>query len=78
MLPVVASYYPRRRKLRNFQGHWPTYKQLDVYKGIGSQKQMNVMSTAYERMGREFPGSPVVRTLSFHCRGPGFYLWLGN
>ena len=26
----------------------------------------------------EFPGSPVVRTPSFHWRGPGFNPWLGN
>ena len=27
---------------------------------------------------REFPGSPVVRTPCFHCRGPGFNPWSGN
>ena len=27
---------------------------------------------------REFPGGPVVRTLSFHCRGPRFNPWLGT
>ena len=27
---------------------------------------------------RDFPGSPVVRTPSFHCWGPGFNLWSGN
>ena len=26
----------------------------------------------------EFPGSPVVRTLRFHCWGSGFDPWLGN
>ena len=26
----------------------------------------------------EFPGSPVVKTRHFHCRGPGFNLWLWN
>ena len=26
----------------------------------------------------DFPAGPVVRTLRFHCRGPGFDLWLGN
>ena len=29
-------------------------------------------------MTREFPGSPVVRTLRFHCHGPGFHSWSGN
>ena len=27
---------------------------------------------------RDFPGGPVVKTLRFHCRGHGFYPWLGN
>ena len=26
----------------------------------------------------DFPGSPVVRTSHFHCRGPGFDPWSGN
>ena len=26
----------------------------------------------------EFPDSPVVRTPSFHCCGPGFHPWSGN
>ena len=31
-----------------------------------------------EKDPREFPGHPVVRTLCFHCQGPGFDPWLGN
>ena len=27
---------------------------------------------------REFPGSPMVRTLCFHCRKHRFYPWSGN
>ena len=26
----------------------------------------------------EFPGGPVIRTLHFHCSGPGFNPWSGN
>ena len=26
----------------------------------------------------DFPGGPVVRTLHFHCREPGFHPWLGK
>ena len=26
----------------------------------------------------DFPGGPVVRTLHFHCREPGFDPWLGK
>ena len=29
-------------------------------------------------LGKEFPGGPVVRTQSFHCRGRTFNLWSGN
>ena len=35
-------------------------------------------SPAKEPMSREFPGGPVVKTLRFHCRGPGFGPWSGN
>ena len=27
---------------------------------------------------RDFPGGPVVKTRSFHCRGHGCYPWSGN
>ena len=27
---------------------------------------------------KEFPGSPVVKTLHSHCLGPGFNPWSGN
>ena len=30
------------------------------------------------KITRELPGSPVVRTPHFHCRGPGFNSWPGN
>ena len=29
-------------------------------------------------MGGDFPGGPVVETLSFRLRGPGFGSWSGN
>ena len=31
-----------------------------------------------ERLVRDFPGGPVVKTLHFYCRGCGFDPWLGN
>ena len=27
---------------------------------------------------RDFPGSPVDKTVHFHCKGPGFDPWSGN
>ena len=29
-------------------------------------------------MSWDFLDGPVVKTLCFHCRGPGFHLWLGS
>ena len=39
-----------------------------------------VLGNALKKMkqGQEFPGSPVVKTLRFHCRAHGFNPWLGN
>ena len=31
-----------------------------------------------KELHREFPGGPVVKTLSFHCKGHGFHPWPGN
>ena len=33
---------------------------------------------SYNKLDRDFPGSPVVKTLHFHSRGRGFYAWRGN
>ena len=32
------------------------------------------MYQKHKRPG-DFPGGPVVKTLSFHCRGDGFHPW---
>ena len=44
-----------------------------VGKGEGSYG-----SLTEKKMLREFPGCPVVRTPSFHCREHGFNPWSGN
>ena len=31
-----------------------------------------------KKQSQEFVGDPVVRTLCFHCWGPGFDPWSGN
>ena len=33
---------------------------------------------ASRMISRDFPGSPVVKTLHFHCRGRRFNPWSGN
>ena len=40
---------------------------------------MRQFARFFKKMGfQKFPGGPLARTLSFHCRGKGFRLWLGN
>ena len=41
-------------------------------------KYNNVPKPYKKKRGRDFPGGPVVKTLSFHCRGHGFNPCLGN
>ena len=36
------------------------------------------MRPTYQKVSKEFPGGPVVRTLCFHYQGLGFHPWLGN
>ena len=44
-----------------------------ILKDIPSIKMVN-----FKRFHRQFSSGPVVRTLHFQCRGPGFAPWLGN
>ena len=37
-----------------------------------------VIIVTYKNDNRHFPGSPVPKTPSFHCRGDGFDPWSGN
>ena len=48
-------------------------------------KQVNFMvhklylnKAILKKLSREFPGSPGVRTLCFHCKGHGLDPWSGN
>ena len=67
-----TTYNPVLKKTRSF---WE--EQLSevntIWNTLGSYYQV-----CKEKVSREFPGGPVVRTLCFHCCGPGFNLWLGN
>ena len=40
--------------------------------------QATVRFREYKSVSWEFPGGEVVRTLCFHCQGPGFSPWSGN
>ena len=36
------------------------------------------LNMKYKKYHRDFPGAPVVKTPSFHCRGWGLAPWSGN
>ena len=55
--------------------------QATVHSVAKSWTQLSDFISYYKEciMGlKGFPGGPVVKTLSFQCRGHGFDPWLGN
>ena len=47
--------------------------------GLNAKGKRRALCSQIENCKRgDFPASPVVRTLRFHCRGHGFNPWLGN
>ena len=46
------------------------------WKGLGDSQEAGDHTA--KNTARDFPGSPVVKTLWFHIRGHGFDPWLGN
>ena len=62
------NVHQRSVKKESHSNSGPWRKDLRSERELGSIKSIC----------REFPGGPVVRTRSFHCRGPGFNPWLGN
>ena len=47
--------------------------------GLNAKGKRRALCSQIEDFKRgDFPASPVVRTLRFHCRGHGFNPWLGN
>ena len=63
---------PERGK-KTSQGRSKWLWEIDVVRQI-ARDLPGVRETGF----REFPGSPVVRTLCFHCRGHRFDPWSGN
>ena len=49
----------------------------EIYKGTNTEVKFTVTFLKVLK-NWEFPGGPVVRTPSFHCRGYGFDPWSGN
>ena len=47
------------------------FHSIPVWGGLGPFPHQNPHT-------RDFPGSPVIKTLQFLCRGHGFGPWLGN
>ena len=44
----------------------------------GEETEMAFLGFKFCKMSKDFPGSPVAKTLGSQCRGPGFNLWSGN
>ena len=57
-------------------GAWKIRK--DIKEAAGYIRLVLRGAVWIRRRDEEFPGGPVVRTLRFHCRGPGFDPWSGN
>ena len=49
-----------------------------TYSNVISQSSQQEMTYLLKSHSRDFPGIPVVKTLSFHCRGQVFDPWSGN
>ena len=45
---------------------------------LGPAKTQEALQDSVFTHSWDFPGSPVVKILPFHCRGLGFHPWLGN
>ena len=45
---------------------------------LKSYRDFQVPSSRIKTRNWDFPGSPMVKTLHFHCRGQRFSPWLGN
>ena len=70
-------------KIKNFKRSRENSKVLqrereDCKKRSQMASNFSIATTDSRKQWREFPGSPVVRTLSFHCRGRGFNPWSGK
>ena len=57
-----------------------TFPTRDWTHGFGKSQKLDfdVILPNLKILAQEFPGSPMVRTLSFHCLGPRLNPWLGN
>lgn len=55
-----------------------TWQRLDPEIGDKRNFSRSKKDRKTKRERREFPGSSVVRTWHFHCRGPEFYPWSGT
>jgi len=61
------------------RGLWLDQELAQVTKGCTSfTPHQTPKSSSSENSFGEFPGGPVVRTLSLYCQEHGFDLWVGN
>ena len=58
-------------------GNMIIFGDINEYHFLGMVERITWLKWDWEGMG-EYPGSPVVTILHFHCRGARFKPWLGN
>ena len=70
LLPPVSSEEPLSRQKLSAHG---------IFQNSNVRPNAWILALAIKQVRCwDFPGGPVVRTLSFQCWGPGFDPWLGN
>ena len=72
-------------KKRRLQGKWPVFPEFVgrmhkcfLHSQSGCHERECQSKVILKGLARDFPGSPVVKTLHFHCRGHRFDPWLGS
>ena len=80
-IPHAAGYDQgkKKKKLKNKNPKKPKPNQTKQQLGITQSKEIkDLYLENCKNLVRDFPGSPVVKTLHFHHRGHGFDPWSGK
>ena len=72
MIKEVKGIMTMSHQIDNIGKEREMYKKKKEPDGNCGVQKCNENSTRY------FPGSPVIKTLCFQCRGRGFHPWSGN
>ena len=73
----VSGRRPRGIQAANFKYSSHIRSKLHALLEVLQLRSRGIFCLNGNRLG-DFPGSPVIRTLCFHCRQHGFDPWSGN